>query len=153
MKDDSDFLKLALQEAQKSPQGVYYAVGCLIVSADGKLISTGYTGERLYSDTAWHAEETAIKKAQEQEIVLKGSTLYSTMEPCSERRSGHTPCTELIIKAGIKKVVFALYEPFDDSLGIRCCGEKVLQSAGVEVVFLEKLSDLCLHSIKRCRRN
>src|SRR5262249_18763557 len=61
-----------------------------------------------------------------------------SMEPCSTRRSRSGSCTELILAAGIRRVVFAVREPptFAD-----CRGAELLQEAGVEVVELTDLAD------------
>jgi len=78
------------------------AVGAVIVK-DGKVIAIGYH-ERAGLP---HAESIAIDKAGER---TKGATLYVTLEPCNHY--GKTPpCTEKIIKAGIKRVVIGVRDP------------------------------------------
>lgn len=71
-------------------------VGAVIVKS-GKIIAEGYH----HYCGADHAEVDALKKAGNK---ARGATLYVTLEPC-----GHTgrtpPCTQAIIKAGIKKVI------------------------------------------------
>jgi diaminohydroxyphosphoribosylaminopyrimidine deaminase/5-amino-6-(5-phosphoribosylamino)uracil reductase len=77
-----------------------------------------------------HAEINAIRDAQSQGHPLKDSTLYVTLEPCSTR--GKTPpCTQAIIKAGIKKVVVATVDPNPAHAG---AGLQKLRDAGIEVV-------------------
>ena len=72
-------------------------VGCVIVY-NNKIIAEGY--HQQYGSA--HAEPNAIKQVSDE--LLKGSTLYVTLEPCSHY--GKTPpCADLIISKGIKKVV------------------------------------------------
>ncbi len=89
--------RLAVGEVSPNP-----AVGAVIVR-DGEVIGQGYTQPPGMP----HAEIMAIKQAGKR---AKGSTLYSTLEPCCHY--GRTPpCTEAIIKAGISEVNFAMIDP------------------------------------------
>jgi diaminohydroxyphosphoribosylaminopyrimidine deaminase / 5-amino-6-(5-phosphoribosylamino)uracil reductase len=73
-----------------------------------------------------HAEIIALKKA---DTSPRGATLYVTMEPCNHH--GKTPpCTEAIIKAGIRKVIIAARDP---NLRVKGKGVEKLQAAGIEV--------------------
>ena len=58
-----------------------------------------------------HAEESALGKLSPGEPRLAGATIYSTLEPCSQRKSRPRTCTELIIAAGLRRVVIAWREP------------------------------------------
>ncbi|MCD6079874.1 MAG: bifunctional diaminohydroxyphosphoribosylaminopyrimidine deaminase/5-amino-6-(5-phosphoribosylamino)uracil reductase RibD [Candidatus Omnitrophica bacterium] len=97
-------------------------VGAVIVK-NNKIISEGYhkrAGEK-------HAEIVAIEKAKGN---LKSATLYVNLEPCSS--FGRTPpCTEKIIKSGIKKVVIAMSDPNPAHNGK---GIEILRKAGIEVI-------------------
>ena len=108
------------------PTDKAYSVGALIVK-DGQVVATGYSRER--GDI--HAEEIAIEKARAAGIDLTSSTIYSTLEPCSVRKSGKTPCCAHIIAAGIATVVFALHEP---TIFVECEGEETLRAAGIDVI-------------------
>ena len=80
--------------------GLNPSVGCLIVKKN-KILSFGQTG----FNGRPHAEFDAIKKCKKKE--LKGSSIYITMEPCTHY--GKTPpCTNLIIKSKIKKVIYSI---------------------------------------------
>ena len=79
-------------------------VGALLFY-DGKIISEGFTQEHGKN----HAEINAIKKVNDKEI-LKKSTLYVTLEPCSHH--GKTPpCCEAIYNNNIKKVIIGINDP------------------------------------------
>ena len=122
----------------------------MIVSGDGAVAATGYTGEREDEHGGMrHAEDVAIEKAKEARapFPLDSFVLYSTLEPCSVRASGKTPCVERIVDAGIGAVVYGAKEPFDPALKIVCEGERVLMEAGVEVLFLGEYEKQCLESV------
>ena len=81
-----------------------------------------------------HAEVNAINQVLEHhdngEDLLRASTLYVSLEPCAH--FGKTPpCSDLIIRHHIPRVVIGCRDPYDavDGKGI----EK-LQNAGIEVV-------------------
>jgi pyrimidine deaminase RibD-like protein len=110
-----------------------FSVGCVIVDSQGKLIATGYSRE--FGDD-WHAEAVAIEKANRAGIDLTGSTLYSSLEPCSIRKSGKMPCCTRIIDHHIARVVFSLAEP---AVFVDCQGAETLAAAGIKVVQLAVL--------------
>jgi len=99
-KNDKFYLKLALNLA-KQHEGLTSenpSVGCVIVKK-GKVISLSKTS----INGRPHAEDNAIRKACKND--LKGSTMYVTLEPCTHH--GKTPpCTDLIIKNQISKIVY-----------------------------------------------
>jgi diaminohydroxyphosphoribosylaminopyrimidine deaminase/5-amino-6-(5-phosphoribosylamino)uracil reductase len=42
---------------------------------------------------------------------LAAATLYTTLEPCTERKSLPRTCTQLVLAAGVRRVVYAYREP------------------------------------------
>lgn len=68
---------------------------------------------------------------------LAGATLYSSLEPCRYRASRPRPCAELIIAAGIRRVVIAWLEP---PLFAPGGGGALLREAGVTVVEAPELA-------------
>lgn len=69
---------------------------------------------------------------------LNTATIYSTLEPCSQRKSRPRACTQLILAAGIPRVVMAWREP---SLFVADCqGYEMLTDAGVAVVEIPDLA-------------
>ena len=99
-------------------------VGCVIV-CDGKIIAEGF--HEQYSSA--HAEPNAIKQVSDE--LLKESTLYVTLEPCSH--FGKTPpCADLIISKGIKKVVVG---NLDTNPLVSGKGIQKLKEAGIEVEY------------------
>jgi len=75
-----------------------------------------------------HAEVNAVNSVKDKSL-LKKSTIYVSLEPCSH--FGKTPpCSDLIIAKGIKKVVIGTIDPFAEVAGR---GIKKLMEAGCEV--------------------
>ena len=98
-------------------------VGAVVVTADGATVGEGATAP----PGGAHAEVTALRQAGE---AARGSTLYSTLEPCSHH--GRTPpCVEAIIDAGVARVVVGVEDP-DPQVAGR--GLAALADAGIEVV-------------------
>jgi diaminohydroxyphosphoribosylaminopyrimidine deaminase / 5-amino-6-(5-phosphoribosylamino)uracil reductase len=134
---DLRFMRIALSEARKglgrtSPNP---AVGAVLVK-DRKVIAKGFHRKA----GGPHAEIVALNQLQDIALA-RGATLYVTLEPCSSR--GRTPpCTEAIIKAGIRRVVIGAIDPNPQHRG---GGIEKLRSAGVEVdvgVLTERCTDL-----------
>jgi diaminohydroxyphosphoribosylaminopyrimidine deaminase/5-amino-6-(5-phosphoribosylamino)uracil reductase len=99
-------------------------VGCIIV-ADDKIIGEGYHIQ--YGKP--HAEVNAIESVIDKSL-LTISTLYVNLEPCSHH--GKTPpCSEKIIKSGIKKVVIGAA---DSNPCVNGQGISNLKSAGIDVI-------------------
>lgn len=96
-------------------------VGALLVKS-GKIVAEGYH----HYCSGDHAEVDALKKAG---AKARGATLYVTLEPCSHL--GRTPpCTQAILKAGIKKVIVGAIDPHRVNNGKSL---KMLRSQGIEV--------------------
>lgn len=134
---DHAWMARAIELSRKCPpaEGAFN-VGAIVVGADGREISGGYSRES--DDPHVHAEESALAKLPPDDPRLTTATLYSTLEPCSERRSHPVPCTRLIIAARIPRVVIAWREP--DLFVADCQGVELLAAAGVEVVELSGLA-------------
>jgi diaminohydroxyphosphoribosylaminopyrimidine deaminase/5-amino-6-(5-phosphoribosylamino)uracil reductase len=98
-------------------------VGCVIVSGDGAIVGRGATGPGGRP----HAEAVALAEAGER---ARGGTLYTSLEPCAHRSERGPTCSELIVEAGIARVVAALKDPDRRMSGT---GIERLRSAKVEV--------------------
>ena len=99
-------------------------VGCVIVTVDGQVFvgATEAPGGR-------HAEVVALDAAKATRADTKDATVFTTLEPCSHHgRTG--PCTEVLISAGVSRVVSAITDP-DQLVGGQ--GFAALRSAGVTV--------------------
>lgn len=117
------------------PAAGAYSVGAIIVGESGAELAVGYSRE---ADPREHAEEAALAKLSKDDVRLAGATLYSTLEPCSQRRSPRPPCAQRVVETGIPRVVIAWREPslFVDG----CVGYEQLRDAGVAVVELPEMA-------------
>ncbi len=129
-------MSVAVELAHKcTPKASAYSVGAVIIDENGHEIARGYSRE---SDMSVHAEEAALAKIPQDDPRLAGATIYSTLEPCSQRKSRPRTCTQLILDAGIRRVVMAWREP---ALFVADCqGYELLTQAGVEVVELPEFA-------------
>ncbi|WP_319354441.1 deaminase [Streptomyces sp. ME01-18a] len=117
------------------PASGAYSVGAVIVGKGGIELASGYsraTGPRE------HAEEVALAQLPQDDPRLAGATIYSTLEPCSQRSASRTPCAQRILEAAIPRVVIAWREPslFVDD----CVGYEQLVENGATVVELPELA-------------
>ena len=97
-------------------------VGAILVR-DGVVLGEGWH-RRAGHD---HAETAALKSAARRGHDVAGATLYVTLEPCS--RPGRVgACTDAIVDARIKKVIYAIPDPNGAN---RDRAKKVLKKAGI----------------------
>ncbi|MDR0510157.1 MAG: dihydrofolate reductase family protein [Rikenellaceae bacterium] len=133
---DETLLAEAVEESRRStPTHGAFRVGAVVVTLAGQLFK-GYTHETAPHN---HAEEEAIAKALAAGARLEGATMYSSMEPCSERRSKPVSCSQLIVKHRFARAVYALAEP--DTFVRNRSGE-VFRQGGVEVTVIGSLAPL-----------
>jgi diaminohydroxyphosphoribosylaminopyrimidine deaminase/5-amino-6-(5-phosphoribosylamino)uracil reductase len=99
-------------------------VGAVLVRG-GKIIGEGFH-QRAGTP---HAEVHAVRAAKRAGHQVEGATLYVSLEPCSTH--GRTPpCTGLILREKIARVVFAATDPNPAHAG---AATKLLRAAGVKV--------------------
>ena len=139
------FLKRAIDLARK---GKYLTkpnpmVGCVIVK-ENEVIAEGYHMKYGSKHAEINALEDLNKNNNISEAEFRQLTLYCTLEPCCHH--GKTgPCTDAIIKSGIKKVVIGIKDPNPKVSG---SGIKQLEDNGIEVLsgfFAEELIELNKH--------
>ena len=121
---DCAHMRVALREAGKavgltSPNP---PVGCVVVKG-GKILARGYHG----CAGGPHAEIEAMQRLKAR--VLRGSTIYVTLEPCSSM--GKTPpCVTAIRQAGIARVVYGSRDPNPENKGK---AGRILRRHGIKV--------------------
>ncbi|MDR2468922.1 MAG: bifunctional diaminohydroxyphosphoribosylaminopyrimidine deaminase/5-amino-6-(5-phosphoribosylamino)uracil reductase RibD [Tannerella sp.] len=114
---------LALARMGTSSTAPNPLVGAVLVH-DGQIIGEGY--HRRYGES--HAEVNAIASVCDKPR-LREATLYVNLEPCTHY--GKTPpCTELILRTRIPRVVIGCLDPYPTVAGR---GVRQLREAGVEV--------------------
>lgn len=134
---DHRWMNLAIELSRNCPVvDRAYAVGAVVVGADGEELSRGWSRE---TDDTVHAEESALAKLPANDPRLVGATIYSTLEPCSQRKSRPRACAQLILDRPIERIVIAWREP---SLFVADCqGVELLEAAGRSVVELPELAE------------
>ena len=112
---------LTLAQTAELPPGPNPRVAAVVLDADGAVRSTGC---HLGAGTS-HAEAAAIADAG---AAAHGGTVVVTLEPCAHQgRTG--PCTDALVDAGVRRVVFAQADPNPVAAG----GAARLRAAGVDV--------------------
>ncbi|MDD4395780.1 MAG: bifunctional diaminohydroxyphosphoribosylaminopyrimidine deaminase/5-amino-6-(5-phosphoribosylamino)uracil reductase RibD [Bacteroidales bacterium] len=133
MKRCIELAKMGLGKVQPNPM-----VGAVIVYHN-QIIGEGF--HQRYGEA--HAEINAINSVKDPSL-LKKSTIYVSLEPCSH--FGKTPpCADKLIELGFPKVVVGCSDPHDKVNGK---GISKLQNAGIEVV-TNVLHDECIELNKR----
>jgi diaminohydroxyphosphoribosylaminopyrimidine deaminase / 5-amino-6-(5-phosphoribosylamino)uracil reductase len=120
---ETQFMARALQLASQGEGWVNPnpLVGAVVVQGS-KIVGQGYHA-RFGGP---HAEVMALEEAGE---AARGATLYVTLEPCCHH--GKTPpCTDRILEAGVRRVVYAMDDP-----NPKVCGQgaATLRTAGIDV--------------------
>ena len=117
-------MRLAVLEARRgfgrvSPNP---PVGCVILDKNQRFLAAGF--HRAFGQN--HAEADALQKIKDKGL-LKGASLYVTLEPCA--RQGKTPsCANLLIQYPLKTVFYGQKDPHPETDGK---GLKKLQANGV----------------------
>jgi diaminohydroxyphosphoribosylaminopyrimidine deaminase/5-amino-6-(5-phosphoribosylamino)uracil reductase len=122
---DEIFMRRALELAELGRGSVSPnpLVGSVIVH-DSKIIGEGW--HKKFGEP--HAEVNAVNAVNDKSLLRK-STLYVNLEPCSH--TGKTPpCADMLIANGIQKVVIA---NLDSNPLVSGDGVRKLRSSGIEV--------------------
>ena len=132
---DKQFCKMAVELARKSKSEddgePHPSVGAVVVR-DGHVIATGYRGE---TGEGRHAEYCALRKINDDvdNVDLSGCTVYTTLEPCSQRSPKKKACADRLINAKVERVVFGMPDK-DDSV----YGHVSLAEADIDVALFPK---------------
>ena len=153
-----EYAKYISRCLQLARLGAYYVapnpmVGAVLVHGEGenaRIIGEGW--HQQYGGP--HAEVNCFKSVKpEDEVLVRESTLYVSLEPCSHY--GKTPpCADLIVSKGVQKCVVGMRDPNPLVAGQ---GIKRLEEHGIEVVCgvmeaeCRELNKrfICLHEKKR----
>ncbi len=103
---DLQFLRRSFEVARRARDGGDHPFGCLLVGPDGEVLreqGNGYSAEG--GDRTAHAERLLASWAAKSLDVemLRGSTLYSSAEPCAM-------CSGALYWAGVGRVVYGQSE-------------------------------------------
>jgi tRNA(adenine34) deaminase len=138
---DIDYLKLAIQNAQKSFEQGNFPAGAIVVKDDRIIsseVSSPYPG-------LFHADSKAIQSALNTIGPLVGATLYIGLESC-------LMCTGVVYWSGIRRVVYAIpksrvdpnyYETSEDTKNV-----VITFHDPIEFIHLPELEDEALNIVK-----
>ncbi len=124
---DARWLSAAARLASRARPASYPnpGVGCILIK-DGVVVGRGWTapGGRP------HAECAALAEAGES---ARGATAYVTLEPCAHRSERGPACSDLLVEAGVARVVAGVEDPDPRTAGD---GFARLREAGIEAQLL-----------------
>ena len=128
--DEKFLMRYAFSLAKKGRKstGINPMVGAIIVK-NKKIIGKGFH-EKFGGP---HAEVNAIIDAEKKGHDLTGSTLITTLEPCSHKSKKTPPCTNIIIDRGIKKV---FYGSLDLNPKVNGKGIAKLKKNNIETIYI-----------------
>ena len=97
----TDFMKIAIQEAEKAQQKGEVPVGAVLVNGDKEILSASHNQPISLSDPTAHAEILVLREAaaRTRNYRLLSTVLYVTVEPC-------VMCMGAIIHARVSTLVF-----------------------------------------------
>lgn len=124
--------RLAVEESRKSisesdgkPRP---KVGAVVVK-DGTVLGKAFRGEI----SKCHAEYILLERKLK-DAAIAGSTVYTTLEPCTKRSPPKEPCADWLVARKVARVVIGMLDPNPSILGK---GVSRLRKAGIEVAFFE----------------
>ena len=107
---DRKFMQLAVEVAQRSASEDDKArprVGAVVVR-DGQMLATACRGEL---EAGEHAEYTALERKLKESNDVAGSTVYTTLEPCTRRGPNKLPCVTHLLDRRVSRVVVGMLDP------------------------------------------
>ena len=124
--DDWKFAQLAIEEARKSvPESdgrAHPRVGAVVVK-DNQVIGSAHRGEIL----GCHAEYIVLERKLAEDSLVD-ATVYTTLEPCTQRNHPKVPCASRIVERKVKRVVIGTLDP---NPLIRGRGQLTLRDANI----------------------
>jgi tRNA(adenine34) deaminase len=105
MQNDDNFMKIALEEAQKAFDKDEVPVGAVLVH-EGKVLAQAHNSPITMNDPSAHAELLVLRQAGQMlgNYRLGGAELYVTLEPC-------IMCAGAIVQARLARVIFGARDP------------------------------------------
>lgn len=111
MNPNENWMKFAFREAEKAFEGGETPIGCIIVF-ENKIIAKSHNQVETLKDPTAHAEILAITSASAylDSKVLKGCSMYVTLEPCAM-------CAGAIVLSKIGNLFFGAFDPKSGACG------------------------------------
>jgi tRNA(adenine34) deaminase len=105
MRRDTDFMRLAIAEAERARARGEVPVGAVLVRGDEVIAAAGNSPIQLCDPSA-HAEMLALRRAGQalHNYRLDDTVMYVTLEPCPM-------CAAAMVHARVRRVVFGAFDP------------------------------------------
>lgn len=105
MPADTDFMRLALEQAEGARAAGEVPVGAVLVSGD-EVVASGANRPIAANDPTAHAEIEALRCGGRRlgSYRLTDTTLYVTLEPCAM-------CAMAVVHARVRRLVFGAWDP------------------------------------------
>jgi tRNA(adenine34) deaminase len=103
---DDEWMRAALDEADRAAASGEVPVGCVLVDSGGNELSRAHNQRESLADPTAHAEVLAIRAASAKlhGWRLEGTTLFVTLEPCPM-------CAGALLHARVARVVYGCDDP------------------------------------------
>jgi pyrimidine deaminase RibD-like protein/NTP pyrophosphatase (non-canonical NTP hydrolase) len=124
---DLDCMQLAIDESKNcipEDDHIVPVVGA-VVAMNGVMLASAFRGKAAPGD---HAEFCALEK-ELANVDLRGTTVYTTLEPCTQRSKKKTPCVDRLIRRGVDRVVIGMLDP---NRIIRGKGQMLLRDVDID---------------------
>lgn len=111
VRSDTDYMRRALELAQRAESQGEVPVGALIVQGE-RIVGEGWNQPITLKDPTAHAEVLALRQAAAalDDYRLGGTTLYVTLEPCPM-------CAAALVHARVSRLVFGAWDPRQGAAG------------------------------------
>jgi tRNA(adenine34) deaminase len=105
MRDDADWMQLALEQATLAAAAGEVPVGALVIK-NGEILGRGHNRNQLDNDPTAHAEIVALRQAATRldNHRLSGCEMFVTIEPCAM-------CAGALVHARLARLVYGAHDP------------------------------------------
>ena len=140
--DHEKFQLMAIEESKKSisESDGKPKVGVIVVK-DGRVLAKAHRGEYANCHAEYIALENKLANA-----TLAGSTVYTTLEPCTTRNHPKIPCAKRLIDRKVKCVYIGMLDP---NPAIQGNGQRLLSNANIETQLFEHKMQMQVQEINR----
>jgi pyrimidine deaminase RibD-like protein len=112
-----------------------------VIVKNGNVVSKAHRGE----NPQCHAEFIALEVKSSEELVA-GSTVYTTLEPCTTRNHPKIPCAMRLIERRVARVFIGILDPNPQ---IRGLGIQALNEAGIETQLFPRELQVQIEELNR----
>ncbi len=134
--DASAWMRLALEQAERALSAGEAPIGCVLLRADGSLLSAGFNTMVATGNLVAHAEINAFASAAGRTAEGEELIMVSSLEPC-------VMCTGAAMQAGVVRIIYALRAPADSGTA------RVKPTESPDSTFPEVIGDVLADSSRK----